>query len=86
MLQGCQNVGKAMSVPAAAILGGLIIITSFILSPASVKVPNTPWDEPVLVWLTISMPTGSRKTTIYKFLRILLKKIRLKANCPGALV
>ena len=56
-----------MSVPAAAILGGLIILTSFIISPATVKVPNTPWDEPTLVWLTISMPTGSRKTTIFAY-------------------
>ena len=65
-----------MSVPAAAILGGLIILTSFIISPATVKVPNTPWDELTLLRLTISVPTGSRKTTSYKFLRMLLRKIR----------
>ena len=65
-----------MSVPAAAILGGLIILTSFIICPATVKVP---WDEPTLVWLTISMPTGSRKTTIYIFL-MLLRKIRKELN------
>ena len=23
------------------------------------KVPNTNWEEPVLVWLTVAMPTGS---------------------------
>ena len=40
-----------MSVPPAAFLGGLIILTSFVISPATVKVPNTPWDEPTLVWL-----------------------------------
>ena len=62
--QGCQQVGKAMSVPPAAVLGGLLIITSFVMSPAIVKVPGTNWVEPVLVWLTISMPTGSRKTIL----------------------
>ena len=53
-----------MSVPPAAILGGLLIVTSFIISPAVVKVPGTGWTEPALIWLTISMPTGSQKTTI----------------------
>ena len=72
-----------MSVPAAAILGGLIILTSFVISPATVKVPNTPWDEPTLIWLVISMPTGSRKTTIYRFLRMLLKRIHERAQCKG---
>ena len=61
--------GKALSVPPAAVLGGLLIITGFVISPAVVTVPGTSWVEPALIWLTISMLTGSRKTTIYQFLR-----------------
>jgi len=38
---GLQQVGKAMSVPPAAVLGGLLINTSFVMSPAVVKVPGT---------------------------------------------
>ena len=75
-----------MSVPPAAILGGLLLITSFIISPAVVKVPGTDWEEPALVWLTISMPTGSRKTTIYQFLRRLLQRVRQQAQCKGTFV
>ena len=82
-MQGCQQVGKALSVPPAAVLGGLLIITSFILSPAVITVPGTSWIEPGLVWLTISMPTGSRKTTIYQFLCELLQRIRRKCQCKG---
>ena len=74
-----------MSVPPAAVLGGLLIITSFVMSPAIVKVPGTNWVEPVLVWLTISMPTGSRKTTIYQFLREILHRVRCAAQCKGQL-
>ena len=66
-LQGCSQVAKAMSVPPGAILGGLLILTSFVISPAAVTVPGTDWVEPALIWLTISMPTGSRKTTVYQF-------------------
>ena len=72
-----------MSVPPTAILSGLIILTSFIMSPSIVKVPGTPWQEPVLIWLTISMPTGSRKTTIYRFLRSILTKVRVATQCKG---
>ena len=72
-----------MSVPPGAVLGGLLILTSFVLSPAVIKVPGTDWIEPTLLWPTISMPTGSRKTTIYQFLRWLLHDIREKAQCSG---
>ena len=77
--QGCQQVGKAMSVPPAAVLGGVLIITSFVMSPAIVKVPGTNWVETVLVWLMISMPTGSSKTTMYQFLRDILQS---PLRCP----
>ena len=39
-------------------------------------VPGTDWVEPALVWLTISMPTGSRKTTVYQFLMDIIKSVR----------
>ena len=74
-----------MSVPPAAILGGLLILTSYMLSPGVVVVPGTDWIEPTLLWLTISMPTGSRKTTVYQFLKGLLQEVRVKANCKGEL-
>jgi len=82
-IQGCKQVGKSMSVSPSAVLAGLIILTSFVVSPAVIKVPGTDWMEPILIWLTISMPTGSRKTTIYQFLLKLLREIRQKANCSG---
>ena len=72
-----------MSVPPAAILGGLLILTSFVISPSVIKVPGTDWVEPILLWITICMPTGSRKTTVYQFLRELLQKIRKAAGCKG---
>ena len=80
LLQGCEQVGKALNLPPSAVLGGYLIIGSFILSPASVKVPNTDWEEPVLVWLTISMPTGSGKSTLFRYLYELLQRIRTLAG------
>ena len=72
-----------MSVPPGAILSGLLILTSFVISPSVVTVPGTDWVEPTMIWLTISMPTGSRKTTVYQFMRGLLQNIRHCAGCSG---
>lgn len=82
-LQGCFQVAKAMSVPPSAILSGLLILTSYVLSPAAVAVPGTDWVEPAIIWLAISMPTGSRKTTVHQFLRTLLQAVREQAKCSG---
>ena len=82
MQQGCQQVAEAVSVPPTAILGGLLILASFFLSPASIVVPGTDWVEPALLWLTISMPTGSRKTTVYQFLMDIIKSVRGQV-CKG---
>lgn len=73
---------KAISVPPAAILGGLLILTSFVLSPSAVSVPGTDWVEPALIWLTISMPTGSRKSTVHQYLIQLLRDMKKKV-CRG---
>ena len=40
------------------------------------KVPNTNWEEPVLVWLTVAMPTGSGKSTLFRHLYLLLRAVR----------
>jgi energy-coupling factor transporter ATP-binding protein EcfA2 len=73
-------VGKALNLPPSAVLGGYLIIGSFIKSPASVKVPTTNWEEPVLIWLTIGMPTGSGKSTLFRHLYELLQHIRTLAG------
>ena len=70
----------AISVPPSAVLGGLLIITGFAMSPSEVNVPNTDWKEPILVWLTICMQTGSRKSKLHQYL---LKLIRKAKECIG---
>ena len=68
--------GKALNLPPAAVLGGYLLLGSFVLSPASVKVPSTDWSEPVLLWMTVCMPTGSGKSTLFRHLYSLLQRVR----------
>jgi len=84
-IQGCKQFGKSLGVPPSCILCGLIILSSFMLSPAQVTVPGTSWAEPVLTWITISMSTGSRKTTIYRLLSRIVKDVKQKVGIEGKL-
>ena len=65
-----------MNLPPTAVLCGYILLGSFMLSPSVVKVPGTDWTEPVLVWLTVSMPTGSGKSTLFRHLYSLIRDMR----------
>ena len=62
--------------PATAVLSGLLLLISHCLSHCVVKVPGTSWNEPLLIWLTICMPTGSGKTPLFTFLNDLIKRVR----------
>lgn len=65
-----------MNISPTAVLTGYLILGSFVLSPSSIKVPNTDWEEPILLWMTVAMPTGSGKSTLFRYLYNLLQKIR----------
>ena len=48
------------------------------LSPSLVKVPGSTWDKAVLVWLTVCMPTGSGKSTLFRHLYGIVGDIRME--------
>ena len=70
--------------PSTAVLSGLLIVTAFCMSHSSISVPSTEWVEPVLLWISIGMPTGSGKSPLYKFLLGLLRKTRVKVGLNEA--
>ena len=48
------------------------------MSHASVAVPGTDWIEPIILWVSIGMPTGSGKSPLYKFLLSILRRCRAR--------
>ena len=64
--QACHQAGRCMSMPP---LAGLLLIVSFLMSHSVVEVEGTDWVEPVLLWISVCMPTGSGKSSICKYLR-----------------
>lgn len=71
---------KALNVPPTAVLGGYLVLCSYIISPSTVEVPGTDWSEPVLLWLTVTMPTGSGKSTLFRHLYNLLMEVQESAG------
>lgn len=78
--KGCFQISKALCIPPVAVLGGLITLTSYLVSPAVVKVPDTEWAEKVLVWISINMPTGSTKSALYQYIHSILVCVRAKCG------
>lgn len=62
--------------PPSAVLVGLLPIVSFAMSHSAVEVEGTDWVEPVLLWISVSMPTGSGKSALCKYLKHLLEDAR----------
>ncbi len=62
------------------VLGGLVILTSYVQSPTVVNVPGTEWSERALVWLSINMPTGSTKSALYQYLHGVVNRVREKCG------
>ena len=75
-VQGCRQVGEAISLPATAVLAGIIMILGFSMCHSVVEVEGTDWVEQVLVWMAIYMPTGMGKSSLCKFLRMLIREAR----------
>lgn len=80
ILQGCFQISKALCIPPVAVLGGLVTLTSYMVSPAVVKVPGTEWAERVPVWIAINMPTGSTKSALYQYMHNILVCVRAKCG------
>ena len=64
-IQICEQVRGTLNIPASAVLCSYVTLENFILPISVIEIPKTDWTEPVLVWLTIYMPTGSRKSTVF---------------------
>ena len=60
--------------PPTAVLAGLLTIVSFSMSHFIVKVDGSGLCEPVLLWISICMPTGCAKSSLYSYLHKLVNK------------
>ena len=59
-----------------AVAAGLLLTVGFAMSHSTVQVEGNDWVEPVILWISICMPTGSGKSGLCKFLKSLVDKVR----------
>lgn len=67
-----------MSIPPTAVLSSLLGLTSFVMSPSIVQVDGTDWKEPVIIWESVCMPTGSGKSPLCMYIAKLLSDVKEK--------
>lgn len=60
----------------SAVLAGLLLIVGFTMSHSVVEVEGTSWMEPVLLWISVCMPTGMGKSSLCKYLKSLVREAR----------
>ncbi len=53
---------------------------SFMLAHSNVVVDGTAWAEPVILWISIGMPTGSGKSSLFNYFLGLLRDVREKCG------
>jgi len=65
-----------MDVPLSAVLLSYVILGSYMMSPSVIKVPQTDWVEPILVWITVCMDSGGGKSILCKHIYEIMEVIR----------
>ena len=45
-----------------------------------VNMEGTQWMEPVILWTTIGMPTGSGKSSLFNYFLVFLREVQLKCS------
>ena len=60
-----------------------MLVSSFI-SHSETHVENTAWVEPDIVWLTVGMPTGSWKSSVFKYLLKLINLVHQNLKIPDS--
>ena len=74
-----------MNMPALAVLAGLLLIVGFAMSHSVVEIEGTGWVEPVLLWISICMPTGSGKSSLCKYLRRIVHDAQSACGLDGGI-
>ena len=72
-----------MNMPPLAVLAGLLLIVGFAMSHSVVEIEGTGWVEPVLLWISICMPTGSGKSSLCKYLRRIVHDAQSACGLDG---
>ena len=71
---------RSFDMPPDAILCGLLMLTSFCISHCAVSVPDKMFVEPVVLWITIGMQSGSGKSPFHSYLMNILQSVQRKVK------
>ena len=73
LLAELKEVSKCLSVPWIGLLLGSITPVQYALDFTKVELENSDWTEPTIAWILMHMPSGTRKSVVYKFVNDVMK-------------
>ena len=62
-----EQLSSGLSVPPLGVLTSLIVPTQLAMTYSFVKLEESDWKEPVIIWVLEHMATGTRKSAIHSF-------------------
>ena len=75
IVQMFEIIARSLSVPTTILLLGFLTVTQFAIGESYVQIEDTEWIEPLIVWIILHMPSGSRKSNVHRFLSKLIHHI-----------
>ena len=80
LLSELRKVGASLSVPWVGLLIGSWTPLQYAMHYSEVMLEDSDWTEPTIIWSLLHMPSGTRKSLIYKFVNDLVKDLGIKSN------
>ena len=63
-----KEASTRLSVPHLGVIMATVINLEFFMAYSEVMLENSDWKEPIISWIVMHMPSGTRKSAIYSFL------------------
>ena len=67
-INSTKEAGKRLSVPHMGVIMAIIVNLEFFMAYSEAMLEDSDWREPLLSWIIMHMPSGTRKSAIYSFL------------------
>ena len=71
LLEKLETVSRSLSTPPLGLLAGLIVPVSYVMGHCMIDIEGTSWKEVSIVWLLLHMSSGSCKSNITRFLKLI---------------
>ena len=75
LLDMMEKISKSLSIPWLGLLVGLSQPVQYAMDYATMDLKGSDWWEPTIFWPLMHMPSATRKSVVYKFIKDVIKSL-----------